>query len=486
MPVYYNSKKIIPAPFVSIQKEYQSAGQDVIGKTFRITLTGTLITHMGSPDSEREFWDQADYPPDEVILHDSRMGALLRKQEGLRSLFSDQYQLLEIQPLDGSDSMRCYPQVLDMNFSEGIWVDRIDYTITLQTNEIYPIQEDDFDEYIQDATETWQIETDETPEGLNLPRTYRVTHTVSAVGKKVYDGNGLVSEPYVQARNYVLARLGFDQTIALASGVNNLPSYYTGYNHIRSQEIDKVNGGFSVTENWLVASGTALENFTIELSTDINNAYPTVSIQGDITGLEQRDSNLSLVTSKYQNAVTKFNEASGLAYLRAKEYSGLNTLNIFPTQSTVGRNPITGTINYSYQYDTRPSNIIPSAKSEIITINEGLVGQAFASVFILGRRKGPILQDLNTKPARTRQVSIELIMPPATFAGTTMTDLQNAFFSQNPRLSSSTSGVFQSIIDAVDPLNNGFVSVKTEQPQESWNPKNGQYSYNQNWIFEHL
>jgi len=486
MPVYYRSKKIIPAPFASIQKEYQRVGQDVIGKVFRITLTGTLIAHMGSPDSTRILWDQAGYPADEDIVHDSRLGAILRKQEALRSLFSIQNQLLELQPLDGSDSMRCYPNILDINFSEGIWVDRCDYTITLEASEMYPIQEDNFEAYIQDASETWQIETDETPEGLNLPRTYRVSHTVSAVGKRVYDGNGLVSQPYEQARNYVLSRLGFDQTIALSSGVNNLPSYYSGYNHIRSQEIDKVNGGFSVTENWIMTSGTALENFNIEMNTDVQNPYPVVSIQGDITGLEQRDSNLQLTVSKYTNALTKFTEASGLAYSRAKTYSGINTLNILPLQASIGRNPIAGTINYSYEFDTRPSNIVPNCKSEIITLTDGLVGQAFASIFILGRRKGPILQDLKTKPARNRQLSVELVMPPATFAGTSVAQLQDAFFNQNPRLSPTTSGLFQRIIDAADPLNNGFTSVKTEQPQENWNPKTGAYTYNQSWIFEHL
>jgi len=485
MPVYYKSKKIIPAPFVSISKEYIRSGQELVGKTFKLTVTGTLVTGMGSPNSSKEFWDQAGYPPDENIEHDSRMGALLRKQEALRDLFSEHNQLFEIQPLDGSDSMRCYPNILAINFPEGVWVDKCEYTIELEASELYPMQEDDFDEYIQDATETWQIETDETPESLELPRTYRLSHTVSAVGKKIYNGDGLVSEAYEQARNYVIPRLGFDSDIALSSGINNLPSYYSGYNLIRSQDLDKVNGSFSVTETWLLASGTALENFTIEMNSDLQNPYNTVSIQGDITGLELRNDNMGVVSTKYTNALSKFSQASGLAYSRAKTYSGLNTLNILPTQSTVGRNPITGTINYSYQYDDRPSNIVPGAKSEIIDLNDTFGGQVFASIFILGRSAGPILQDLGTKPARSRQLSIELIVPPVTVAGTSVSEIQAAF-AANPRLSPTTSTVIQNIISAADPSNGGFSTVKSEAPQENWNFKTGAYTYTQNWVFEHV
>ena len=83
------------------------------------------------------------------------------------------------------------------------------------------------------------------------------------------------------------------------------------------------------------------------------------------TGLEQRDANMAITTSKYDNALTRFSYASGVALDRAQSYSGL-TLNIIPLTSVIGRNPIAGTITYNYEYDNRPRRLILGAKSEAI------------------------------------------------------------------------------------------------------------------------
>jgi hypothetical protein len=486
MSVSYNSKKIIPAPLVSIQKSYQRTGDGTkIGKIYSITVQGTLLSWKGSPNSEGTLWDQAGYPPDESVDHDARLGAILRKQEALRGLFSEDGKAFEIHPWDGSQAMSCYPKVLEIQFPEGIWVDQCPYTITLEATQMFPESETDIVPYLSDQTENWNIEVDESQqEGVDIPRTYRLTHSISAVGKAVYDSNGvLISTGWEQARTWVQAQMGYDASIATSSGVQNLPDYYGGFNLVRTEQIDKYAGSYFVTENWVLASGSALETFEINTNKSTDTPITTVSIQGTITGLENRNSNNSLISTKYNNALNKYTAVSGMMFTRSQNYSG-ETLNIIPTRSVIGTNPVAGTISYTYDYDNRPSNIVPGALAESITISDNLIGESFASIFVLGRSRGPVLQNLHSSQSRTRQLSIELTMPRADFGSNSVSDLKNAFFDQNPRLSPTTSGALSIIHDAANPYNNGYTVVFGDAPQETWDAKLGRYTYSKQWTFE--
>jgi len=56
MPVLYDGKKIIPAPFVEIQKQLERKPDGRISrKYFTLALKGKLIAFMGSPDSTGAF-----------------------------------------------------------------------------------------------------------------------------------------------------------------------------------------------------------------------------------------------------------------------------------------------------------------------------------------------------------------------------------------------------------------------------------------------
>jgi hypothetical protein len=484
--VLYDGKRLIPAPLVSITKSYQKTGNgEIIGKLYNLTLTGTLVAYMGSPLSSGTFYTGSDYPADENVAADRRLGSIQRKQEAIRSLFSVEGKQLEIQSSISDTPVRCNPRILEINFPEGIWYEKCDYSIVLETDELSPMMEDSLTSYISDATEEWSIDTnEENAEYLGIPKVYSLSHTITANGKRVYDSTGaLTKEPWLYAKDFCVARLGFSSSMVASSGVNNIAGYYQGLNHIRNENIGKQDGSYSVTETWVLASGTSTENFLVQVSDALDSPYKTVTIEGEITGYDQRDANLNLLTAKYQNAESKWVSVSGIAYIRAQQFSGLTNLNLAPLRLQKNMNPVQGTIGYTYEYDTRPMTLVPGVRSESINIQDNIGGELFASVFVLGRTPGPVLQPLDTKNANTRTLSIELVLEPITYTDRTFTTIQS-LFNAKPTTNPVYSGDIYNIIQAANPLNNGFTEVYQDQPQESWDITNFRYSYATNWTYE--
>ncbi len=484
--VMYDSNRLIPAPFVSISKQYQrTQDQTPIGSTFRITLNGQVLAFMGSPVSNRTFWDQPEYPADENIAAASRLKSILRKQEAIRDLFSTDGLLFEIQSGDGSAPLKCNPRVLDIEFREGLWYDIFEYTITLEADIVYingqALGEDSFTELISDASETWDFETDETPQGIDKPRTYRLTHTVSATGKRFFDETGtLVKQAWEQAKDYVVARLGYSPSVAENAGVNTLPGSYGGYNFIRSSQQDSLGGIYSVTESWLLAEQPYLEEFTCDIKSDISTGTTGVTIQGTITGLEQRDANVQLVTTKYANASTAWATIEANLLSRAQSYAGV-TLNINPLSKLVGKNEIAGIITYAYEYDTRPSNIFVGSLYEGITLTENLPADLFASIPVVGRANGPVLQYLGSIQERSVVLNIEVVFPPSSFGGGSISEVRAALYG-NPRISQPNA--FNTIIQAARPALQYGTSIQlTRSQNETWDARSGRYNYSIEWVF---
>lgn len=467
----YDGKKIIPAPRLSLSKVIlRTADGEKLGAYWEGSIVGELVAFAGSPDSDGDFWTNTGYPANENIVTNGRLGSLLRKQEALRELFSDDYHSLEVQSADGSPPMKMNPRITGINFPDGQWFNTTPYTINFVADFIYingiPDGEDG-EEYVSDASESWSVETDESLlEGAGL-RTYRLTHSVSATGRRIVDENGdLLSGllPYQWAKRYVSSRLGIDYTIPF-SGNLNIPDYFSGYNHARNENIDELAGNYSVQESWILASGTAVEEFSVSSRTSALDNAVSVTVDGTITGFEQRTANLGLVTTKFSNAETKFAQVSGIILTRAQTYIG-TTLNILPLSTTIGRNPYVGTISYNYEYDNRPSNIITEALSESISVQDRNNEDVIATIPIPGRQAGPILQNINTKQEKTRSLSVELVMP---FPTGSVSDR----LSQKPDVSSISDGV-RPDAQQVYQIENG----------ESWDIKTGRYSLNRTWIYE--
>lgn len=475
----YGGKRLIPAPQVTVTKTYQSANDGTkIGAEWQITLTGLFVAWMGSPNSNGTFWTAGGFPPDENITETHRLAAVIRKGEALRGLFSTDGYSLEFQSDDGSAPMKCNPKVQSVQLSEGTWYDRLAYSVTLTAPFIsvngQNVGEDSFTAYIDSADESWQIETNEEPESFDLPRTYRMSHTVTAKGKRIYNPDGsLMSDAWEQARQYVVPKLGMDNARKTSSGVLDLMPSYNNYNHVRTESIDKLAGGYSVTETWLLASGSALESYQIVATSSLDTALTRVTIDGTITGLEVRNpSTMELISKKFDNAMSHFTSASGYAYSRASQYVASVypsvSLNIQPITTQVTMMPTAGNISYNFEFDDRPSNLITGARVETVTITDILPTDFAVPIFVLGRAKGPVLQNLKTSKETTRTLNIECVMNKS--YGPFTVD-------NNPRIGSNV----QSIIDSIAPSGS---QVYRQDRQETWDIKTGRYTHTATWLWE--
>ena len=509
MSVTYDGKKIIPAPFVEIQKEYLRSGDThKIGSKFTLTVKGRLVYCNGSPNTDEfslAFWTGPGYPPaefqtdvEDVGAEEFRLKALMRKQENLRTLFSQDGKSFEIVPLDGSAPMKCNPKVLGITFAEGNWNQYVDYTITLQSEDLlgFPgaedartdVEEDYFTDsdgnklYLQDTQENWNLEFNDQPEDEDNPYTFRMTHNVSAVGIRHYiDAGTLYDTAWSQAKKWVTARLGIDNTFAHTTNLA-LPATYNAYNHARVENTDELSGSYSISETWLLSKTNTNETFTVSIRNSIEQGVSTVSIDGTVQGLDSRDSTFTLTETKWVAALAKFNSLTSgdpihTIYNRANSFSGL-TLNSSPLSSSVTKNKATGTINYTYEYDSRPSNCIEGALFESFTISDNNPADVFATIPVIGRASGPVLQDMGTITERKRTLAVEVVMSPVSTCPTTagnVTTLINA----------SPYDDVNVVVSAFDSsLRNAYSQVFVESNQDSWSPKTGRYNRTITWVFQ--
>jgi hypothetical protein len=228
---------------------------------------------------------------------------------------------------------------------------------------------------------------------------------------------------------------------------------YKSFNYKRIPNIDVTSGSFSVTETWILAPDATFATETVEISTQESkeDAEIQVTINGTIEGvLDNADDlgpgshgtgtnedksatredtvneNLHFdglnkdTNSKYQNALYHWNTqvfpnlaktAKGIARLASPTKN--ITLNASPTQKNLTHQPTQGIITYSITFTASKNEsgnsdrYIPYVISEDLSINDTYPGQTFAEQLVLGRRLGPVLQDIGTQTHWLREFTIQ-------------------------------------------------------------------------------
>lgn len=550
---------IRPTPLVSISTNVLRNGAgEAFGTTYTITLTGTILADQGTPYGHKNdagysrygFFGSPDPAPNEVgpygafdnnvshfgfnkppkqqITPNDASNAIFFKQQALRALFAQDGQYLEITDLNDDEAIIiCYPRLVgDITFNEGIYVDKADFTITLECdtllnldskvhNEGSLISSDGqiyFDKtedellaslsghFIQDYNEEWSIEVDDSvAESITSPRSYRISHSISSTGKTHYGPSGVKLKAWEQARGFVQSRLSDNITDypnvmgQIGSGTLNLINSYGGFNHVRTEQINESNGTYSVTENWLISSGTSYENYNLSVSNSIDNPFVSVSIDGNIKGLSEITPSGftagNTANAAYDNALLKYNTVtnSGQFGVGSDVYKRANNmvavqLNSQPKSISLAANQFNGELTYNLQWDNRPTNIISGVLTESITVNDTYPGDVFAVIPVIGRQTGPVLQAVGGRTEYRREVAINLLMD---YTDIPYGNQRGTLLLKKPSLVEPTATQLSSLIKELSPSGEpGVRKYFLNPPSENWTPKEGQYSLNLSWVYE--
>lgn len=482
----YGGNNIVPVPIIELNKTFNKTQAGMaVGVLFTMTLRGTVIN-----------------------LTDGLPGVLNDRIRYIRETFATDGLYLEI-ACNGQTLLETYPRVQSLTFepSSDNWSITAPYTIVLEfdndpanvnSNEV-PVSGENIPglapPFISDAEESWTFEHDQqvSQYNLNISGTsytngllLRATHDVSAVGKSHYDGPALQGtrhqEAWCWAKDYVNTKINQSPFIPLASGLLNIATGGYGiYDHYRVQRVSETAGSFGISESFVLNNNSGIiEDFTVDVRGGGIEPLTTVNIQGSIQGLEKRTYGLppigfNIITTKFANASGYFEtiKDSALIFPRAQTLIASEgvTLNTVPMVRVIGKSPTKGTINYSYEYNTRPSNCISGAKQETITINDENPSDVFSKIVVMGRAQGPILQSFNTITEFRRNVSIDAIMAPP--SGCTISSLTGGSPNQSV---ASLLCVFEG------DLKNRYNKVYKEHDNTSWDPKGGRYSRNVTWV----
>ena len=122
-----------------------------------------------------------------------------------------------------------------------------------------------------------------------------------------------------------------------------------------------------------------------------------------------------------------------------------------------------GIISYNCSYDNRVDYLQTGAITENITYTDSPRVDIYASLTILGRVAGPLLQDLGTKGSYTTEISIDAVFKP-----------QQASTSFQFGPAGNDLAEYTTLMTSLD---NEFVT----NDSRTWNPAAGHFTWTKSW-----
>ena len=546
MPVQYTSKTgtqlLTPAPLAQVTKEYQKNGDGtIVGVQYGITLAGKILAHMGAPGSKATAGDSDSYQA-AIVSSQKAIRELFADEGGMLEITAwDGGTQLTCYPRVVSIDFPSRDPVSWFNVCEytiNLEADYIDGS--------FPETNDTFDWAIVSASESidfgeedgqyhyaWTGDRSAPPA---IAKVFRYSRTISAQGKKRFNDSTAApdspspllsgGEAWQQASGYVMDKLSLGFPAAQGDPFNypsdatpaigrppeaflGLPDYYNVYNHKRSVQIDKTGGSFSVTEEFIFGSGTTTsavtEDTNVSVDKSVDGGLINVSVQGTITGMNTDQYSTPFVLDNHTvNPYTVasdhwrdnvepyvFNMANALGKDEITRYiGGQSTLNPIPKTESVSRNPAGGTVGFNYAFDNRPTICVPGALAENITVTDNAPGQTVALTAVPGRILGPVMQDVGTQDGPwSRSLSMEVVVSGIAPASCSPTNIGLWLSEKKPSNTTSPydqKAAIEAIILGAAPHGKPGVTkaFTAGQPSETWDAKNGRWTYSVTWNYE--
>ncbi len=478
----YGSYTFDPVPMMNITRQWRDITEDGVSGAFsyNITLDGTLTPFPSGDGSVVSIRD----------LQDALISGVNNNSCNLLTVMCDSTTILS-----------AYPKVKSISFpqSTNSWIFTSPYTVELECDGLVGVDSVD-SPLLTNASESWSVELvdDHLGHSINLndvsykysgysyvndvgPIFGRISHNLSARGKYSCGLSGVANTPWIDAKNWVIGQLGMDTGVLNYNALNINVGSMSGYNHIRTCQIDESNGSYSVTESWLLSSsGNVMEDFDISVQKSLEDPLTNVTINGRVVGLATINygssvGDYSVSTHKYNAAKTYWAGIQTRLLPRCQYVSqGVAQRNLHSgvVNSSVGHNITDGVITYSYTYNDRPTLCVAGALYESITINDEYPTDVFAQLIVPGRALGPILQDVGTVTQASKSVSVEVVVPITTSCNV------STMISASPK--TAVDGLiteFESYLDT-------HGQIFKNQDNETWNPKTGRYTRTVGWVYQ--
>ena len=238
-----------------------------------------------------------------------------------------------------------------------------------------------------------------------------------------------------------------------------------------------------------VGGGAAIDTYDIKIDSSIDTAFVTVTVDGNIQGLEAYNAGGAAVkaANTYLNtiltpAAALDTSVGGAGDTKATGHTTIyeRALSLYNTNSTtsskvlaLNTEPMSKSIGYVITYTNRPPNCCSGALSEVVNVSRDMATPVHSNLTILGRVNGPILQNIGTKTASTTSVNVESFVIPPT--GTTVCS--------GDLLLGSPEACYEKLISGIEKKISGdFGSFFRTADGLSWDPRQGRYTRNVAWI----
>lgn len=507
-----------PVPMASLSKEFDRdpAGRIIGAKTI-VTLEGVIFN----------------------LEKDLPFNWILDKEKKLRETFSKDGEVFSLGCSGQTPSFSGVAKIgrYSADKNENNWVSTINYNIELIIEDSITISNCNDATNVASCQDEWSLDTLEdnyyvnSPVGGNILRTalnfsmgaefpiYKVTRTLGAVGKYTnISGSKSGVSPIVSAKEWVVCRLKKPE-----GSVDNILKNLQLYNFVRSINLDEPGGSYRITDNWIavpsgaISQGLYVDSFTVDSSLD-SEYVRTVTINGSVKGLSEHKTGTNdgiysenvistglsgtlydvggasakktTTTSRFDKALVGYDTIKNSIFGRAQCFvekannpNGIfrqkfgrdeSPMNPIAVSVTEGYNPTEGTVTYAWTFNNKPIPI-SGAISQTLTVTDNYQAQQVAEIFVLGRRLGPILQDLGTATTSTRDVTFEVVMLKPT-------GLSGIKFPK---------AVYQQITGIVESFNPNYLLGASvcksfiRNNNESWSITEGRFTKTKSWSWTH-
>lgn len=193
---------------------------------------------------------------------------------------------------------------------------------------------------------------------------------------------------------------------------------------------------------------------------------------------------------------TDYYQPSNAHNQRNPIFSKEHPLNAIPVSTSETHNMQKGSLLYNYQFDNRFS-YLSGVLSENLSVDVKGPSDVVNEAFVLGRRLGPVIQNLGSRTSTEQTATLEIsVMPPSSIDGVVRTSNKCPLYHQG-ELYNSIKSLFSGLqpygdrpqnlfgnFDQRSSIVNDAGQVYIKRDEEQWNATQGRFSKTVTWLYQ--